>query len=99
MAAGSLAFSNAAIAKDYQVTGPVVEVNDTTIVVEKTQGKNEKWELKKDSSTKGSDVKVGDEVTVHYTMTATKIEAKAAKAAKETKDTKKEASPATSPKK
>jgi hypothetical protein len=37
-------------------------------------------------------MKVGDKVTVHYTMTATNIEVKAAKGAK------KEASPAASPK-
>lgn len=79
-AAVTLAFSGAAFAadaKDYQVTGPVLEVNDSMIAVQK--GKD-RWELKKDSSTKSSgDVKVGDKVTVHYTMTATNIEAKAAK--------------------
>ena len=40
--------------------------------------------------------KVGDKVTVHYTMTATNIEVKPAKAEK---GAKKEASPAASPKK
>jgi hypothetical protein len=77
-AAVSLALSSAAFAadaKDYQVTGPVLEVNDSMIAVQK--GKD-RWELKKDSSTKSADVKVGDKVTVHYTMTATNIEAKAA---------------------
>ena len=78
-AAVTLAFSGAAFAadaKDYQVTGPVLEVNDSMIAVQK--GKD-RWELKKDSSTKSSgDVKVGDKVTVHYTMTATNIEPKAA---------------------
>jgi len=78
-AAVTLAFSGAAFAadaKDYQVTGPVLEVNDSMIAVQK--GKD-RWELKKDSSTKSSgDVKVGDKVTVHYTMTATNVEAKAA---------------------
>ena len=78
LAAVSLALSSEAFAagKDYQVTGPVLEVNDSMIAVEK--GKD-RWEIKKDSSTKTSgDVKVGDKVTVHYTMTATDIEAKAA---------------------
>jgi opacity protein-like surface antigen len=79
LAAVSLALSSAAFAadaKDYQVTGPVLEVNDSMIAVQK--GKD-RWELKKDSSTKSAgDVKVGDKVTVHYTMTATDIEAKAA---------------------
>jgi len=76
LAAASLALSSAAFAadaKDYQVTGPVLEVNDSMIAVQK--GKD-RWELKKDSSTKSSDVKVGDKVTVHYTMTATSIESK-----------------------
>lgn len=94
LAAISLVLSGAAFAadaKDYQVTGPVLEVNDSMIAVQK--GKD-RWELKKDSSTKTSgDVKVGTKVTVHYTMTATDIEAKAEKGAK------KEASPAASPKK
>jgi hypothetical protein len=78
-AAVTLALSGAAFAadaKDYQVTGPVLEVNDSMIAVQK--GKD-RWELKKDSSTKSSgDIKVGDKVTVHYTMTATNIEVKAA---------------------
>ena len=82
----ALALSNAAFAggKDYQVTGPVLEVTDSMIAVQK--GKD-RWEIAKDSSTKSSgEVKVGDKVTVHYSMTATSIEAKAAKgAAKEEK--------------
>lgn len=61
----------------YQVTGPVLEVTDTKIVVQK--GK-EKWELSKSPSTKNtSEVKVGDKVTVEYTMTASTIEVKAEK--------------------
>jgi hypothetical protein len=61
----------------YQVTGPVVEVTDSKIVVKK--GK-ENWELARDKNTKVSgDVKKGAKVTVQYTMTATSIEAKAAK--------------------
>ncbi len=64
----------------YQVTGPVVEVTDTKIVVQK--GK-EKWELARDAATKlNGDVKVGDKVTVEYTMTATDITSKPAKAKK-----------------
>jgi hypothetical protein len=84
----TLAFSSvafAADAKDYQVTGPVLEVNSSMIAVQK--GKD-RWELARDSNTKASaEPKVGDKVTVHYTMTATNIEVKAEKAAK------KEASP------
>jgi len=86
LAAASLALSSVAFAgsKDYQVTGPVLEVTDTMIAVQK--GKD-RWEIAKDSSTKTSgEVKVGDKVTVHYTMTATSVEAKAEKgAAKEEK--------------
>jgi hypothetical protein len=77
LAVVSLALSTAAFAagKDYQVTGPVLEVNDSMIAVQKG---SDRWELKKDSSTKSADVKVGDKVTVHYTMTATDIESKGA---------------------
>lgn len=57
----------------YQVTGPVLEVTDTKIVVQK--GK-EKWELKKDAMTKAADIKVGDKVTAEYTMTATVVTSK-----------------------
>ena len=72
MAAGS-----AHAAKSYQVTGPVTEVSPNSITVQK--GK-EKWEVTRDASTKGgADVKVGDKVTVYYTMTAQEIEAKADK--------------------
>ena len=93
-AAVTLAFNSAAFAaeaKDYQVTGPVLEVNSSMIAVQK--GKD-RWELGRDSNTKATaDPKVGDKVTVHYTMTATNIEVKAEKGAK------KEAKPAASPKK
>jgi hypothetical protein len=78
LAAVSLALSSAAFAagKDYQVTGPVLEVTDSMIAVQKG---SDRWELAKDSNTKASgDVKVGDKVTVHYTMTATSIESKGA---------------------
>ena len=64
-------------AKTYQVTGPVLEVTDKTIVVQK--GK-EKWEIEKDAATKiTGDVKVGSKVTIEYTMTAAIVEAKADK--------------------
>ena len=95
IAAGSLAMSGAAFAASadsYQVTGPIVEVTDSKIVV--TKGK-EKFEVNRDSSTKVTgDLKVGDKVTIHYTMTAKEIEVKAAKGAK-----KEDASPSPSPKK
>ena len=64
--------------KDYQITGVVQSVNDTTIVLMK--GK-EVWELGRDAATKGVEaLKVGDKVTLHYTMTASTVEPKAPKA-------------------
>jgi hypothetical protein len=63
-------------AKDYRVTGPVLEVNASYIVVQKS---DQKWQIAVDSSIKGDKPKVGDKVTIHYTMTATEIVAKPAK--------------------
>jgi hypothetical protein len=58
----------------YQVTGPVVEVTDTRIVVDKD---GEKHEMARTKDTKVSGpVKKGDKVTVQYKMTATSIEVK-----------------------
>jgi len=97
LAAASLALSSVAFggsAKDYQVTGPILEVNDSMIAIEKGKNK-ERWEIARDSNTKSSgEMKVGDKVTVHYTMTATSIEPKTAKAGKGKKD---EAKTAASP--
>ena len=60
----------------YQVTGPVLEVTDTAIVVQKG---NEKWEIARDKATAISgDLKVGSKVTVFYTMHAVKVEVKEA---------------------
>jgi len=39
-------------AQTYQVTGPILEMNDSMIAVEKEQGKNERWEIARDASTK-----------------------------------------------
>jgi hypothetical protein len=94
LAAASLALSSAALAageKTYQVTGPVLEVTDSMIAVQK--GKD-RWEIKRDANTKVTgDVKVGERVTVTYTMTATSVELKAGKGKKK----KEAASPAASP--
>ena len=71
--------------RNYQVTGPVLEVTDSTIVVQKG---NDRWELARDKDTKvDGDLKVGDKVTIKYRMIATKVEVKESKkaAAKETK--------------
>jgi cytochrome c1 len=63
-----------AAGKTYQATGPVLEVRDDAIVIEK--GK-EKWEIARTPGTavKG-ELKKGAKVTVEYTMSATKIDVK-----------------------
>ena len=66
------------LAMAYQVTGPVLEVSDATIVVQKG---TEKWEIARDKDTKVTGaLKKGDKVTVQYRMIATSIESKDAKA-------------------
>lgn len=102
VAAGVLAVSGTALAspvKTYQVTGPIMEMNDAMIVIQKEKGKDERWEIARDSSTKASgEMKVGDKVTITYTMMATNVEVKPAKAAKGAKaDAKASAAPAPSP--
>ncbi len=85
--------ASAATTKTYQVTGPVLAVTDTSITVQK--GK-ETWEVARGKETKGpADVKVGDKVTIEYTMTATSIEGKGAAkgAAKSDAPAKPEAAP------
>jgi hypothetical protein len=96
LAAASLAFSSVAFggAKTYEVTGPVLEVNDSMIAVQK--GKD-RWEINRDANTKVTgDVKVGDKVHVTYTMSATDVEVKAGKGAKK-EGAKKEAKAAPTP--
>ncbi len=64
----------AAKPSNYQVTGPVTALTETTITVEK--GK-EKWELKRgDAKVEGGELKVGERVTIAYSMTAESIEVK-----------------------
>ncbi len=61
----------------YQVTGPVLEVTDSKIVVQK--GK-EKWEVARTPDTKvNGNLKVGSQVTIEYSMTAKSVDVKAAK--------------------
>jgi hypothetical protein len=68
----------------YQVTGPVLDVTDSKIVVEKDK---EKWEIARDKDTKVTgDLKKGSRVTIQYKMTATSIDVKDSG-----KDTKKDA--------
>jgi hypothetical protein len=70
----------AAGAKTYQVTGPVLEVTDTMITVQK--GK-ETWQIDRTKDTKVSgELKVGAKVTIMYRMTADSIEGKPGKDAK-----------------
>jgi FKBP-type peptidyl-prolyl cis-trans isomerase (trigger factor) len=63
--------------KSYQVTGPVLELTSTKIVVQKG---DDKWELIRTPETKvPADLKVGDKVTIYYTMTADEVEIKGGK--------------------
>jgi hypothetical protein len=67
----SLAF---AAVKTYQVTGPVLQVTDDMIAVQK--GKD-RWEIARGPDTKVTgDLKVGAKVTIEYKMTATKVDVK-----------------------
>jgi hypothetical protein len=83
LVAASLGLSSIAFAaggKTYQVTGPVLEVTDTMIAVQK--GKD-RWEINRDANTKVTgDLKVGEKVTVTYTMSATEVEVKPGKGKK-----------------
>ena len=82
-------FATAAFAEEantYQVTGPIVELTDTKIVVMK--GKD-KWELARNSDTKVTgELKVGAKVTIQYSMTAQTIESKDENAKTPSKDDK-----------
>jgi hypothetical protein len=70
--------SYAASAKTYQVTGPILEITDSTIVVQKGE---EKWEIARDAAAKiKGELKVGAKVTIQYRMVATDVEVKAEKA-------------------
>ncbi len=77
---GSLAAPTFAATKTYQVTGPVLDVTDESVTVQK--GK-EKWEIARTPDTKVTgELKKGEKVTIEYRMTATSVEVKAAKAKK-----------------
>ena len=72
LALAALAGGTLAAEKTYQATGPIVEVRDDAIVVQK--GK-EKWEIARTPDTKVTgELKKGEKVTVHYKMTATSID-------------------------
>jgi hypothetical protein len=78
----SLVAAPAAFAdKSYQKTGTVVEASDKAIVI--ATDKEGNWEFKRDAGTKmEGDVKKGGKVTVYYSMTASRVEAKKADAKK-----------------
>ena len=59
--------------KAYQVTGPVLDLTDTAVTVQKG---TEKWQIARGTAALPANVKVGSKVTVMYTMTATSIAAK-----------------------
>ena len=60
--------------KDYQVTGPVLDVTDDVITVEK--GKD-KWEIGRNKDTKiNGDLQKGSKVKIQYKMNATSVDVK-----------------------
>ena len=74
LAAILVATSAVAASKSYQVTGPVLEVTDKTVTIQKG---SEKWEIARDASTKlTGDLKVGAKATVQYTISAADITVK-----------------------
>lgn len=75
----ALAFAGPVLADDhnYQVTGPVLSVTPTSIVVKKGSSP---WEVSRDANTKVTgDLKVGSKVTIQYHMVADTVTVKPAK--------------------
>ena len=60
-------------AKTYQVTGPVIELTPTTIVVLKG---DDKWQIARGSAKVTGELKVGAKVTIEYQMVAKTVEVK-----------------------
>jgi len=62
-------------AKDYQVTGPVLAIEDNVVTVQKG---DEKWEIElgPDAKVEGK-LAVGQKVTIYYHMVANRVEKKA----------------------
>ncbi len=79
--AAAFTFVTTALAADantYQVTGPIMEITDSKIVVMKG---TDKWEVARNADTKVTgELKVGAKVTIQYSMTAQSIEVKGDKA-------------------
>ncbi len=83
--------------KEYQMTGPIVSMTETTLVVQKGKSK-ENWEFTKSPATEGgADLKVGDRITVKYSMVASSVEEKPDKTAKPAASPAPSGSPAASP--
>lgn len=79
--AGVLFLTNPALAapqaKTYQVSGEVLELTDTTIIVQKGE---DRWQVARDKGTKVTgDLKVGAKVTIQYRCVATDVEVKGGK--------------------
>jgi len=71
----------------YQVTGPVLDVTNDVVTVQKG---NEKWEIARTKDTKVTgDLKKGAKVTIKYTMTADSVEVKDTGAKSKSDDKKK----------
>ncbi|MFV3408641.1 hypothetical protein ACNH6C_08550 [Bdellovibrio bacteriovorus] len=72
---GAMLLSVSALAaKTYQVTGPIVELSDSRIIVQKG---SDRWEIERNPNTKVTgDLKVGQKVTIEYTMAADTVEVK-----------------------
>jgi hypothetical protein len=67
-------FAFAGAPKTYQVTGPVLELKDDMIVVQKG---NDRWEIARGADTKVTgELKVGSKVTIEYRMSAATIAVK-----------------------
>lgn len=74
LAAGLTLGAWAAGVDTYQVTGPVIEVTDAKIVIQKDDGK---WEIVRTPDTQVTgDLKVGAKVTIKYRMTAATVTVK-----------------------
>jgi len=90
VSAGLLAPAGAAWAKgkakEYQVTGPVLSVEDNVVTIQKD---DEKWEIELTPETKvDGKLKAGEKVTIYYHMVANKVDKKGS-AEKSSKDTSK----------
>jgi hypothetical protein len=83
VAAAFLSTGALVFAKDYQVTGPLVDVKDDAIIVKKG---SDNWEIARDKDTKTTgEIKKGNRVTIKYKMIATSIEGKETKSKAEVK--------------